>query len=159
MSGLFSPNIRVPNEPLYLRSKIRTMTRCLSACLSTVTIFAAIKVIWWPLSTSEFDEFGIYLQRLGWMNFASFYHLLPYFIRQAVLASRYSKGWFNQITDLATFEPSDLQSDRHRWALRIYFQSRSRGERRGRGGRNIQSRWHRISQSPTRCRSIGAPDL
>ena len=42
------------------------------------------------------------------MNLASFYHHLPYFIRQAVLASRYSKGWFNQITDSATFEPSDL---------------------------------------------------
>jgi len=108
MSGLFSPNIRVPNEPLYLRSKIRTMTRCLSACLSTVRIFAAIKVIWWPLSTSEFAGFGIYLQRFGWMNLASFYHLLPYFIRQAVLASRYSKRWFNQITDSAAFEPSDL---------------------------------------------------
>jgi hypothetical protein len=61
-----------------------------------------------PLSTSEFVEFGIYLQRFGWMNLASFYRLLPYFIRQAVLGSRYSKGWFNQITDSVTFEPSDL---------------------------------------------------
>jgi hypothetical protein len=52
-----------------------------------------------PLSTSEFGEFGIYLQRLGLMNLASFYRLLPYFIRQAVLASRYSKGCLNQITD------------------------------------------------------------
>jgi hypothetical protein len=53
------------------------------------------------------------------MNLASFYHHLPYFIRQAVLASRYSKGWFNQITDSATFEPSDLVSDRHRLPISL----------------------------------------
>jgi hypothetical protein len=35
MRGLFSPNIRVSNEPLYLPSKIRTLTRCLSARLSS----------------------------------------------------------------------------------------------------------------------------
>ena len=92
MSGLFSPNIRVSNEPLYLRSKIRTMTRCLSACLSTVRIFAGIKVIWWPLSTSEFGAFGSIFKDWDGLNLASFYHLLPYFSHRAALASRYSNG-------------------------------------------------------------------
>ena len=92
MSGSFSPKIRVSNEPLYLRSKIRTMTRCLSACLSTLRIFAGIKVIWWPLSTSEFGEFGIYLQNSDGLNLASFYQILPYFSHRTALASGYSKG-------------------------------------------------------------------
>src|SRR5208337_3270451 len=45
MSGLFSPNFSVLNEPRYLRSTIRTTMRCLSACLPTATTFAGINVI------------------------------------------------------------------------------------------------------------------
>jgi hypothetical protein len=82
----------VSNEPLYSRSKTRTMTRGLSACLSTLRILAGIKVIWWPLSTSEFGGFGIYLQDSDGLNLASFYQILPYFSHRTALASRYSKG-------------------------------------------------------------------
>jgi hypothetical protein len=54
--------------------------------------FYGDKSIGWPLSTYRLGVFGIYLQRFGWMNLGSFYHFLPYFSRQAVLASKYSKG-------------------------------------------------------------------
>src|SRR5271163_828382 len=55
MSGLFSPNFSVLNEPRYLRSMIRTTMRCLSACLPTATTFAGINVIM-ALSTPEHRE-------------------------------------------------------------------------------------------------------
>src|ERR1700680_1907079 len=55
MSGLFSPNFSVLNEPRYLRSAIRTTMRCLSACLPTATTFAGINVIM-ALSTPEHRE-------------------------------------------------------------------------------------------------------
>jgi hypothetical protein len=71
------------------------------------TICSALEHFFLPAALCSIND-GIYLQRFGWMNLASFYHLLPYFSRQAVLASRYSKGWFNQSTDSVTFEPSDL---------------------------------------------------
>src|SRR5271157_5430744 len=45
MSGFFSPNFSVLNEPRYLRSTIRTTMRYLSACLPTATTFAGINVI------------------------------------------------------------------------------------------------------------------
>src|SRR5580692_475656 len=45
MSGLFSPNFRVLNEPRYLRSTIRTTMRCLSSSLPTAITFAGINVI------------------------------------------------------------------------------------------------------------------
>jgi hypothetical protein len=46
MSGLFSPNFKVRNEPLYFRPRIRTIMRYFSACLMTARIFAGMKVIW-----------------------------------------------------------------------------------------------------------------
>ena len=45
MSGLFSPNFKVFNEPRYFRSTIRTTMRCLSACLPTARTFAGMLVI------------------------------------------------------------------------------------------------------------------
>src|ERR1700722_15023192 len=45
MSGLFSPNFRVLNEPRYFGRTIRTMIRCLSSCLSMVRTFAGMLVI------------------------------------------------------------------------------------------------------------------
>ena len=51
-----------------------------------------IKVIWWPLSTSDFGAFWIYFQIFRSMTPASFYQFLLYFGRQAVLVYEYSKG-------------------------------------------------------------------
>jgi hypothetical protein len=62
--------------------------------------------MWWPLSKSEFSEFGIYLQDSDGLNLASFYQILPYFSDRTALASRYSKVMVHQITDSA---PSKLQ--------------------------------------------------
>src|ERR1700760_1650079 len=45
MSGLFSPNFRVLNEPRYFGRPIRTIIRCLSSCLSMVITFAGMLVI------------------------------------------------------------------------------------------------------------------
>jgi hypothetical protein len=92
MSGLFSPNIRVSNEPLYLRSKIRTMTRCLSPGLSTLRIFAGIKVIWGRFLRLSSVNLGSIFKDSDGLNLASFYHLLPYFSHEAALASTYSKA-------------------------------------------------------------------
>ena len=54
MSGLFSSNFKVLNEPLYFRSKIRTRMRCLSDCVSTEMIFAGINVICWHFLLPNF---------------------------------------------------------------------------------------------------------
>jgi hypothetical protein len=72
MSGLFSPNFSVLNEPRYLRRMIRTTIRCLFACLPTATTFAGINVIM-ALSTLTSPEHCEQLQGLCLFNLYEFY--------------------------------------------------------------------------------------
>jgi len=104
MSGLFSPNFSVLNEPRYLRSTIRTTMRCLSACLLTAMTLAGINVI---IALSTLCLFNLYefncmrLARrlpslLGIHSntfFARTHGLLQYPFRTVVLAFEYGKGW------------------------------------------------------------------
>ena len=116
MSGLFSPNFSVLNEPRYLRSTIRTTMRCLSACLPTATTFAGINVIM-ALSTLPSPEHREQLQVCVCLNLygsnymqlarritlvfenpsklflARTHEFLQYPFRTVALPFEYGKGW------------------------------------------------------------------
>jgi len=92
MSGLFSPNIKVLNEPLYFRSKIRTTMRCFSASLSTARIFAGIQVIWCHFLRLTSVDLGSVFKASATTSLTLFNEPPPYSFRQVDLAFWYGKA-------------------------------------------------------------------